>query len=185
MEDAIRNVYADVWTFRTFEERTYYGVAHDSVGMALLVHESFPDEEANGVAVTANPYDASGLDPAFYINIQTGGDVEVVAPPPGVTSDQILYYFDQPNQPVVYLTHSSLLLDGVTVLSSTQLHELGVALDAIRTRFSPAYGPASGNTGWYAMDVELKFDDDENPGEPPTCYIKQARPYPDPFPDEE
>ncbi|EYF01638.1 hypothetical protein [Chondromyces apiculatus] len=32
--------------------------------------------------------------------------------------------------------------------------------------------------GWYAMDVEFKFDDDAAPDLPPTLYIKQARPYP-------
>ncbi len=64
------------------------------------------------------------------------------------------------------------------MLSPTQLHELGVALDAIHARFSAAYGPAAGNTGWYAMDVEFKFDDAAAAGEPPTLYVKQARPYP-------
>jgi hypothetical protein len=184
MEDAIRKVYADVWQFRTFEERSYYGVDHKAVGMALLVHQNYSDEEANGVAVTANPFDASGLDPAFYVNVQQGGDVEVVSPPSGVSSDQILYYFAQPNQPVTYLSHSSLVASGASVLTAVQLHELGVALAAIHARFSSAYGPASGNLGWYAMDVEFKFDDEENPGQPATLYIKQARPYPDPFPDE-
>ncbi|MBK9036545.1 MAG: hypothetical protein IPL61_35735 [Myxococcales bacterium] len=180
MKTAIRKVYADVWTFRTFEERTYYGVDHGSVGMALLVHENFEAEEANGVSVTANPFDASGLDPAFYINVQYGGDIEVVAPPPGFTSDQIVYYFNQPNQPASYLTHSNVIAAGTTVLSTTQLYALGRALDAIHTRFSPAYGPAGGNNGWYAMDVEFKFDDQLTPGTP-TLYVKQARPYPDPF----
>ena len=56
--------------------------------MALLVHHNFPDEAANGVAVTANPFDPSGLEPGFYVNVQQGGDAEVVAPPPGVTSDE-------------------------------------------------------------------------------------------------
>lgn len=180
MKTAIRKVYADVWTFRTFEERTYYRVDHKSVGMALLVHENFEAEEANGVCVTANPFDASGLDPAFYINVQYGGDVEVVAPPPGTTSDQILYYFNQPNQPISYLTHSNIITAGTTVLSPAQLYSLGRAMDAIHTRFSAAYGPASGNNGWYAMDIEFKFDDQATPGSP-TLYIKQARPYPDPF----
>lgn len=181
IEDAIKNVYADVWLFRTFEERAYYRVDHKSVGMALLVHRNFEEEEANGVAVTANPFDASGLGPAFYVNVQFGGDAEVVAPPAGVTSDQLLYYFDQPNQPVSYFTHSSLVPSGTNVLTATQLHQLGVALAAIRTRFSAAYGPAAGNNGFYGMDVEFKFDDEANPGTPPTLYIKQARPYPDPF----
>jgi len=174
--DAIRETYASTWLFRTFEERTYYGIAHDSVGMALLVHHNFPDEEANGVAITANPFDAAGVDPAFYVNVQAGGDAEVVHPPPGVTSDQFLYYFSEPNQPITYLTHSNLITGNV--LTTTQAHQLGVALDAIHRRFSAAYGPASGNQGFYAMDCEFKFDDEANPGQPATLYVKQARPYP-------
>jgi hypothetical protein len=143
-----------------------------------LVHHNFPDEEANGVAVTSNPFDATGMDPAFYVNVQYGGDAEVVHPPQGVDSDQFLYYYYQPNQPLVYLSHSSLVPVGTTVLTGLQVHQLGVALEAIHERFSAAYGPAAGNTGWYAMDVEFKFDNDAAPTEPPRLYIKQARPYP-------
>ena len=180
MLDAIRQVYADAWSFRTFEIRSYYRVDHKTVGMGLLVHPNYPNEEANGVAVTANPFVTGALDPAFYINVQKGGDVEVVAPPPGITSDQLVYYFDQPNQPTAYITHSNLIPAGQTVLTTTQIHELGVALAAIRQRFSAAYGPVAGNNGWYALEVDFKFDDEANPGQPPTCFIKQARPYADP-----
>jgi hypothetical protein len=173
---AIRTSYASIWLFRTFEERSYYGIDHEAVGMALLVHHNFAAEEANGVAVTANPFDASGLDPAFYVNVQAGGDAEVVHPPPGVTSDQFLTYFGEPNQPTTYLTHSNLVT--TNVLTPKQVHQLGTALDAIHTRFSAAYGPAAGNDGYYAMDVEFKFDDEAAPGMPATLYVKQARPYP-------
>ncbi len=175
--DAIRESYASAWSFRTFEERTYYGVDHRAVGMALLVHRSFDDEVANGVAVTANPFDASGLDPAFYVNAQFGGDVEVVAPTPGVTSDQFLYYFNQPGQPVTYLARSSLVPRGSAVLTPTQIRALGVALAAIHERFSAAYGPASGNTGWYGLEVDFKFTSNGT-WDPPSLYIKQARPIP-------
>lgn len=175
---AIRQTFASTWLFRTFEERSYYGVDHKSVGMALLVHRNFPDEEANGVAVTANPFDPLGVDPAFYVNVQYGGDNEVVHPAAGVTSDQLLYYFSQPNQPVTYLAHSNVVSANTTVLSRAQLYRLGVALSAIHQRFSAAYGPASGNTGWYAMDVEFKFDNEDDPTKAPALYIKQARPYP-------
>ncbi|WP_437811179.1 PEP/pyruvate-binding domain-containing protein [Sorangium sp. So ce1078] len=176
--DAIRKTYASAWKLRTFDERTYYGIDHRTIAMALLVHHNFPDEEANGVAITNNPFDTTGVQPAFYVNVQSGGDVEVVAPPAGVTNDAFLYFFGQPNQPITYLTHSSLMPEGQRVLTAAQVHALGVALDAIHTRFSPAYGPEAGNNGWYAMDVEFKFDDDASPDEPPTLYIKQARPYP-------
>ena len=180
VRDAIRLTFASTWLFRTFEERSYYGVDHKTVVMALLVHENFPDEEANGVAVTANLFDASGLDPAFYVNVQYGGDAEVVRPAQGVTSDQILYYFNSPNQPTSYLAHSNLIPVGTTVLTKYQLYTLGTALAAIHDRFSAAYGPAIGNNGWYAMDVEFKFDNEAAPAELATLYIKQARPYPDP-----
>jgi Pyruvate phosphate dikinase, AMP/ATP-binding domain len=177
--DAIRETWSSAWTFRTFEERTYYGIDHFSVGMALLVHHNFPNEEANGVAVTSNPFDATGLDPAFYVNVQSGGTAEVVAPPPGVKSDEFLYYFSQPNQPITFLTHSNLIAPNTTVLTTTQTFTLGRALDAIHRRFSSAYGPGAGNLGWYAMDVEFKFDDEGLPaGSTPSLYVKQARPYP-------
>lgn len=177
--DAIRETWASIWLFRTFEERAYNGIDHQSVVMALLVHTNFPDEEANGVAVTSNPFDPAQVQPGYYINVQFGGAVEVVHPPAGTTSDQILYLFDQPGQPVTYLSHSNLVDPGATVLSNAQLFELGKALQAIHELFSPAYGPASGNDGWYAMDVEFKFDD-EGAGGTPKLFIKQARPYPAP-----
>ncbi|MBC8131853.1 MAG: hypothetical protein H7X95_02645 [Deltaproteobacteria bacterium] len=174
---AIKRTWASVWFFRTFEERSYHSIDHKKIGMALLVHHNFPAEEANGVAATANPFDATGLEPAFYVNVQKGGVAEVVAPPPGVNSDQFLYFFYYSGQPTTYLGHSSLINAGQTVLSPAQVTELGVALDAIHNRFSPAYGPKSGATGWYGMEVDFKFDDEDAPGQPAKLLIKQARPY--------
>jgi hypothetical protein len=80
---AIRKTWATIWKLRTFEEREYHSIDHTAVGMALLVHHNFAQEEANGVAVTANPFDPSGLVPGFYVNVQWGGGAEVVNPPPG------------------------------------------------------------------------------------------------------
>ena len=89
------------------------------------MHHNFADEEANGVAVTANPFDPSGLVPGFYINVQWGGDAEVVDPPPGVTSDEFIYQFTYPGQPIIFISHSNLILDGTTVLTPAQTYELG------------------------------------------------------------
>jgi hypothetical protein len=180
MLTAIKQVYASAWELRTFDLRSYYRVPHSSVGVALVCHQMFKDEAANGVAVTSNPYDAAGLDPAFYANVQAGGDVEVVNPPPGTQSDQFLYYFSLPNQPIAFLAHSNIIERGKSVLSTAQTYELGRALDAIHQRFSPAYGPGAGNAGWYAMDVEFKFTDEDQPGAPPHLEVKQARWYASP-----
>ncbi len=172
VDEAMKKVWASVWGQRAFEEREYWGIDHTQVGMALLSHRSFPDEEANGVAITANLFNPSGLEPAFYVNVQQGEE-SVVEPEPGVISDQFLYYFDLPGQPSVYLAHSSLIADGETVLSDAQTFELGGALRAVHNYFAPAYGSAV----FYAMDTEFKFDDDGLDQEP-ILYVKQARPYP-------
>jgi hypothetical protein len=175
--DAIRETWASIWLFRTFEERSYYKVDHTEVTMALLVHHSFPSEEANGVALTANPFDPSELVPGHYVNVQFGGDYEVVHPPPGVTSDEFIYSYTMIGLPISYLSHSNVLPEGQkTVLTPSQIHDLSKALAKIHELFSPAYGPASGNHGWYAMDVEFKFDGDS----PATAAlsVKQARPHP-------
>lgn len=178
--DAIRKTWATVWTYRTFQEREYNGIDHKSVAMALLVHHNFPDEEANGVAVTQNIYVPSGMDPAFYVNVQQG-DAEVVAPDAGVLSDTFLYYFSQQNEPITWLAHSTIAEPaGTPVLTARQTHELGVALDKIHTTFSKAYGPGAGNNGWYAMDVEFKFDDEGSTDGASHLLVKQARPYPSP-----
>ncbi|HKU38992.1 MAG TPA: PEP/pyruvate-binding domain-containing protein, partial [Polyangiales bacterium] len=174
---AIKQTWATVFSYRTFEEREYHGIDHKKVAMALLVHTNFPAEEANGVAITANPYDPSGLSPGFYVNVQTGGEAEVVAPPPGVTSDSFIYQYEYNNMPVIYLTRSNLTPNGSNVLTARQINELGKSLSLIHAAFTDAYGPGVGTNAWYAMDVEFKYDDELNPGQPATLYIKQARPY--------
>lgn len=175
---AIRKVWASVWNYRAFDEREFRGIPHQQVAMALLVHPNFPEEEANGVAITNNPFDPSGLNPAFYVNVQRG-DASVVQPDVGVTTDELIYYYASPNQPVVYRSESNLVDTGSHVLTAVQINQLGRALDAVHAAFSAAYGPASGrnDTGWYAMDTEFKFDDRGSGGQP-QLYLKQARPYP-------
>ena len=172
IEDAMRTVWASVWGSRAYEEREYYGIDHVLVGMTLLVHPSFPDEEANGVAITANPFDPVGLEPAFYVNVQLGEE-SVVQPEPGVFSDQFLYYHTLPGSPITYIAHSNLVPPGLTVLTPSQVFELGEALQAIHLFFAPAYQEPG---RFYAMDTEFKFDGDW--GQTPTLYMKQARPYP-------
>ncbi|MBI2896699.1 MAG: hypothetical protein HYY06_24285 [Deltaproteobacteria bacterium] len=174
--DAVREVWSSVWSFRAFEERSYRGISHENVGMAILVHRSFPDELANGVALTANPFDVSGLEPGFYVNVQRG-EASVVQPEPGTATDQFVYQFDRPNRPIIYYGHSSEIPEGETVLTTAQTYALGQALDAIHRHFRESYGPPPDQpNAWYAMDVEFKLDVGRD-GEP-AIVIKQARPHP-------
>ena len=172
IEWAVKKVWSQVWNPRAYEERDYYSMNHLDVGMGLLVHANYPDEESNGVAVTNNPYDSSGLEPAFYVNAQVGGE-DVVTPELGLLPDAYLHYFYYPGQPIVYIQHSSLVEDGETVLTSAQAYDLALALDAIQTFFMEAYME---DGEWYGLEVDWKFDDKYTPGEP-TVWIKQARPF--------
>jgi len=174
-DDAVRRVWASVWRFRAFEEREYRGISHREVGMALLVHRGFPTEDANGVAITANLFDTYGAEPGYYVNVQRG-DTSVVLPPANVTSDQFLYHYDLPGQPIVFLAHSNLVPEGETVLTRAQVATLAEALATIHAFFDPLYGPLTPEH-FYAMDVEFKFDTDPATGES-LLVIKQARPYP-------
>jgi len=175
VEWAIKKVWSQVWNPRAYEEREYFSMAQLDVGMALLVHANFPEEESQGVAITNNPFDTSGLEPAFYVNGQVG-NVDVVTPDPDTLPEAYLHYFGSPGQPIVYTQRSSLVEEGGAVLSPEQSYRLGLGLDAIHKYFAAAYG-ASG--GWYALEVDWKFDDKRASGEP-SLFIKQARPYPRP-----
>jgi phosphoenolpyruvate synthase/pyruvate phosphate dikinase len=172
IEWAVKKVWSQVWNPRAYEERNFYSMNHLDVGMALLVHANYPDEEANGVAITNNPFDTTGLEPAFYVNAQEGGE-DVVSPDPSILPDSYIHYYYNPGQPIVYVQRSTEIPEGETVLTASESYELATALDAINTFFRPAYG----DTDWYAMDVEWKFDDKYTPGTP-ALWIKQARPYP-------
>jgi hypothetical protein len=176
-EDALRTVWASVWRLRAFEERAYRSISHREVGMAVLIHRAFPDEDAQGVAITANIFDPLGVEPGQYVNVQRG-DVSVVLPPPGVTSDAFVYHAELPGQPIVYLSHSSLVPPGETVLTRAEVETLSTALTAIHRFFEPLYGPNTPER-FYGMDIEFKFDTEGNrPGAPSELVIKQARPYP-------
>jgi pyruvate, water dikinase len=198
MDAAIKSVWASVWYFRAFEERSYRGIDHQAVGMALLVTHSFPDEYANGVALTANPFDTSGLEPdeyangvaltanpfdtsglepGQYINVQRG-EASVVMPDSGVTSDEFIYQFELPGQPIIFISHSSLVPAGENVLSVEQTFALGDGLQKVHQHFFEAYGPPLENPlAWYGMDVEFKFDEPRGGG-PIQLFLKQARPHP-------
>jgi hypothetical protein len=169
--DAVREVWASLWRFRAFEERDYAGIDHTRVAMGILVHPTYLDETAQGVAITANLFDpGAGGEDAFYINVQQG-DVSVVQPPEsGIVADELLYFFFHNNQPATYFTHSSLVADGETVLSRAELFQLGSALWAVRRHFESIYEPPPG-FGQLPLDVEF-----ERVGG--VVELKQARPHP-------
>lgn len=167
---AIREVYASLWTLRGFEEREYFRIDQRSCAMGILVHRAFTDEEANGVAITANIYQP--YVPAVTINAQIQG-ISVVRPPAGFQSDQLLVYSLWPdwldNPAIEYLAYSNVNF-GEPVLSNEEVMRLARFSAAIKQLFITYYNP------WdvykFGMDIEFKFD-----GADRKLYIKQARPY--------
>jgi pyruvate, water dikinase len=172
--EAIAKIWASVWNYEAWQERSLFGIDQNSVKMAILVHVGFPDEDANGVAITKHLYRNDF--PAFTINVQVG-EVSVVAPPEGVSCDQIILisssnFIAEPGDVYEqYITRSS-INNGKNVLNNTQIKKLYQALDVIKSyiyyRTPNAYKKYTLDN--YGLDIEFKFIGEQ-------LYIKQVRPY--------
>ncbi len=114
---AIRKVFASFYNLNAFLERLRHGVDENDVGMALLVHHSFPDplELANGVATfTRGPGTSKGA----YLVLQPGAN-SVTNPNPGEIPEEVDVYiasFSDLIWPTI-IEHSNLLVLGETVLT--------------------------------------------------------------------
>lgn len=177
IERAIKLVWASLWTSRVFNEREHAHINQTSVGMAILVHRAFPEEEVNGVAITRNLY--RDFDFGFVINAQLG-DENLVRPDSGVTCEQFISYFNSADpffnqkQAVEYISFSSLNNNNL-LLTTPEIYTLTQQLNRIKNRFYWKTG-AWRNLAYkdFAMDVEFKV---ESRGGQRTFYFKQARPF--------
>lgn len=174
IENAIRKVWASLWNWRAYEERDYFKIDHKTCAMGLLVHRSFPDEDANGVLITKNLYNGN---PGFIINAQYK-EYSIVFPEPGMLHDQIMVvlWSLNPRKPytVEYLSFSNAVeLKGKTVLTDDEIIELTKQAMAVKRRF---YYDLDHNCDCvfddFGVDIEFKID---STTEPRKVYIKQAR----------
>lgn len=171
IEKAILKVWASLWSYEAFQERRFFHISDEYLAMGILVHRSFPEEEANGVVITKNMYrpDYEGM----TINVQIG-DVPVVDPPPGITCDQLVIIHEleasQFNRSVEYISNSN-LSNGKTVLSEEEVKCLEFAVRAICEYF---WEEGMRNKKLFSfdlvLDIEFKFQ-----GKNRELYIKQAR----------
>jgi pyruvate, water dikinase len=174
IEKAIKKVWASVWTENAYQERCLFGIDNKSVLMGILVHQGFPAEDANGVAITKNLYRDDYI--GHTINVQIG-EVSVVAPDDSITCDQFIcfgsenFYAEEGEIYEQYITRSN-LNGGKNVLSHTQVAQLFNALEVIKKdlyyRNSNYYTKYTYNS--FALDLEFKF----NQGK---LYIKQVRSF--------
>ena len=175
VDEAIKKVWASLWNFRAFEERDYFRIAHESCAMGILVHRSFPDEDANGVAITKNLYNANH---GFIINVQFG-EHSIIDPEPGVLHDQIILYTTSISgeDPFTceYICHSNIPgYEQQTVMTEEELFTLGDFLETIKHFFFEDVYTCGCNYLDFGLDVEFKVDSELSPRR---IYIKQVRPY--------
>lgn len=170
LERALLEVWAGAWDLSAFEERELRGVDHKSVGMGALVQAVVAGVKANGVALTANPFDAPFYEPGFYVNAAVG-DSPVTRQGP---VDQFLYHYTIPGQPIVMLARAN---QSAMVLTKAQTYALGTALREIDILFLPP--DITTLAGWYGMQTEFKLGQRAGapPGADPVIIMTLVRPY--------
>jgi Pyruvate phosphate dikinase, AMP/ATP-binding domain/Lamin Tail Domain len=170
--DAMRSVWASLWSERAYDERAHARILEGSLGMGILVHPAELSEHGNGVGVSRNVLEPTRGD-QYYINAQLG-EASVTNPAPAVSTEQLVYqWYRQP--PVLYQSESSLLgalpTPPATVLSAAEVAEVACALQAVHDHFRPLLDPDQQNP-WFAMEIEFKLI-----GPEPRLHVKQARPH--------
>jgi Pyruvate phosphate dikinase, AMP/ATP-binding domain len=166
---SIKQVWAGLWTYRAFEEREFYRVDHVSAAMGVLVHPNFENEQANGVGVTKNIYDADW--PGYYVNVQLGEDL-VTNPEAYSIPDEFLVanLAGEERYEIQYVRRSNLAFEGRPILTQAQIFELADMMALIQRHFRLLYDISRTDTG-FAMDIEFKITAEGR------LSIKQARPW--------
>jgi len=159
----IREVWASVWLQGAFEERTWHGVDHAGVAMAILVQPFVDGAVANGVAITANPFAEER--PGFLINAQALGGSVTGAAGNEIPEQHMIYTFTGDFEYEV-LSRSS-RTNGQPLLTEADLKAMARVLQKLHDHFLPRWpGPAN------AVDVEFLIA-----GADRHVVILQARPY--------
>ena len=161
---SLKEVYASLWNFRAFIERDFHRIDHKAAAMGVLVHPSYQDELANGVAVSFDPI--YGSDKYYYVNTQLGEDL-VTNPDAQSVPEEIRLHRSGSNYYV--LATSNQVPPGQLLMSNAQLNQLGDRLTVIHDHFKALYNPAPDEP--FAMEIEFKITSED------ILAIKQARPW--------
>lgn len=169
---AIRRVYASFYNDYAFLERLRHGVDESQVGMAVLVHHSFPDEEelANGVATLRFRY--SGATQSYEGDLVTQLGAESVTNPDGSAVPEVISVYGFGASMSMTLTRrSSRVPLGAYVMDwDADYRGMMELLRAVGSRYREVF-PARNN---YYLDFEYKKD--VNLG----LVVKQVREVPAP-----
>jgi hypothetical protein len=164
---AIQKVYASFYNDNAFLERLRHQVNESQVGMALLVHHSFPDEEANGVATM----DASirTTFSSYSADLVTQlGETSVTNPEGDALPELVRASQFSANPSFVLMNHSSLVPLGGYVLSWDADYR---ALMTSLVNVTNAYRQFHPERTRFLLDFEYKKEDG-------AMVVKQVRPLP-------
>jgi hypothetical protein len=156
----VPKVFASVWSFRAFEERSFWNIDHTAVRMGCAINEAFTNELANGVLITQNIADPTTY--GMYVNVQKGE--ASVTNPAGGALPEIFSVLADTNYQVARERFSSLSPDA-PILSGDEIKALYDAGDLARAHFAKLYGTE------VVLDIEFKLTPEHQ------IVFKQARPY--------
>lgn len=172
---AIRKVFASFYNDNAYQARVRLGVDEDEVGMAMLVHHSFPDptELANGVAVYEyTPGNGGGGELSIVSQV---GATSVTNPDDGSTPEEVFIYITGFGMYPELRTSSSQTILGEYVMNyPTDYENLG----AFMSRVAAQYAVENQLTSRFTLDFEFKKTTVGGSGGP--LEIKQVRPLPQP-----
>ncbi|MGK4005826.1 PEP/pyruvate-binding domain-containing protein [Sorangium sp. So ce1036] len=161
---AIRKVYASFYNDNAFLARLLHGVDEDDVGMGVLVHHSYPDEDemANGVATLSR-----GVSHADEIKLVTQLGALSVTNPEGGALPEVVTVSSLGGETYVNLVSGSTLvpLGGHVMAWEDDYRALAGLLGQVEQRFREVH---PGKTS-YLLDYEYKK---MKPGE---LVVKQVR----------
>ncbi|MBN1124219.1 MAG: hypothetical protein JXA82_04365 [Sedimentisphaerales bacterium] len=167
---AIRRVFASFYNDNAYLERLRHNIDEDQVGMAILVHHSFPDtiELANGVATL----DRTSTYSTRIKLVTQDGAVSVANPEPGVIPEEVeVYKYSSGTIYALLQTRSNLVPLGATVMDwKDDYLDLAQLLLNAADRFELV----TGKTG-YLLDFEYKKIAPEG-----KLIVKQIRQVPKP-----
>ena len=167
--DAIRKVWASLWSARAYDERELGNIDQRGVAMGVLVHPAFLSERANVIAVSRDLQDPTRSD-VHTLNAQLG-EASVANPAPGVSTEELLHHVALvPGTPELDYRRQSSLTRGAAVLSLADAQRISCLVNGIVAHFRPLLDP-EGAERWFAMDVEVKLVGPER-----QVVVKQARP---------
>lgn len=163
--EEIRKVWASVWSFRAYEERTWWNMDQLAVKMGVAVHLAYPDEVANGVVVSQNI--ANPAMAGIYVNVQMG-ETSITNPDNGSQPEIVTLMAGGGEVQSVRLQYSSLSPTS-GILTSTESQELYNGVQKIQRHFAGLYKK---NAAAMLLDIEFKLIDADR-----KLLFKQVRPY--------